>query len=157
MWSIISAIAMRCLLFLVIKNSIWMFLEVWGVFLYGFEIFVHALDCRAEGWNNKPGIKDFSIWRRTDQSSGGAESPAARNGRAGALHRVWESTAGASSATSAGFTPGNQFSKAVWKTQKKCSWQPLVCFFLRGRHCFPFSLLFARVCSCSYVFYASHG
>lgn len=143
--------------FLVINNSIWMCLKVLFGFLgVDFEwVFltwntVHTLDCHAEGWNNKPGIKDFSLWRWTDQSPRGAESPAARNYRAGALHRVWESTAGTSSATSAGFTTGNQFSKAVWKTQPPkniLSWRSLVWFALRGRRCFLFPSLFAHVFS----------
>lgn len=37
------------------------------------------------------------------------------------------------------------------KKKKIFSWQPLVWFFLRGRRCFPFSLLFAHVCSCSHM------
>lgn len=157
-WSVINSMRFF-LLFLVINNSIWMCLEVLFAFLgvgFGWFLFffftwdtIHwFLDCHAEGWNNKPGIKDFSVWRWTDQSPGGAESPAARNCRAGALHRVWESTAGTSSATSAGFTTGNQFSKAVWKTNPPkniLSWQPLVWFALRGRRCF---LFFFNVCSC---------
>lgn len=126
-----------------------MCLEVFGFFIWLWNI-VHPLDCHAEGWNNKPGIKDFSVWRWTDQSSRGAESPAARNCRAWALHRVWESTAGTSSATSAGFTTGNQFSKAVWKTPLPppkfiFSLTTFSVVFLKGKALVSF---FAHVFSC---------